>query len=73
MSSPFLTSVRHELRLRGYSIRTEKAYLYWIRFYINYMGMRHPSEMNAPEVKEFLSSLADHRFVAANTQKVAHE
>jgi integron integrase len=71
MSSPFLSSVRHDLRLRGYSIRTEKAHFYWIRFYINYMGKRHPNEMGAPEVKEFLSYLANHRFVAVNTQKVA--
>ncbi|MBG56969.1 MAG: recombinase XerD [Porticoccus sp.] len=71
MSSPFLASVRHDLRLRGYSIRTEKAYLYWIRFYINYTGKRHPTDMGAPEVKAFLSYLANHRFVAVNTQKVA--
>lgn len=71
MASPFLASVRQDLRLRGYSIRTEKAYLYWIRFYINYMGKRHPGEMGAKEVKVFLTYLANERFVAVNTQKVA--
>lgn len=38
MSSPFLESIRRDIRLRGYSIRTEKSYLYWIRGFINYHG-----------------------------------
>ncbi len=71
MASPFIESIRRDIRLRGYSIQTEKAYLYWIRFYINYSGKRHPAEMGAAQVKEFLSFLANQRHVAANTQKVA--
>ncbi len=71
MASPFIESIRRDIRLRGYSLRTEKAYLYWIRFYINYSGKRHPAEMGAAQVKEFLSFLANLRHVAANTQKVA--
>ena len=71
MSSPFLESIRRDIRLRGYSIRTEKAYLYWIRFYINFNNKRHPSELGGPEVKAFLSYLASERHVAVNTQKVA--
>ena len=71
MSSPFLESIRRDIRLRGYGIRTEKAYLYWIRFYINFNNKRHPSELGGPEVKAFLSYLASERHVAVNTQKVA--
>ena len=71
MASPFLESIRQNLRLRGYSLRTEKAYLYWIRFFIRFSGKRHPSEMGANEVRDFLSYLANQRHVAINTQKVA--
>lgn len=70
-SSPFLQSVRAEIRLRGYSIRTEKSYLYWIRQFIYFNNKRHPSHLGADEVKSFLSWLACERHVAVNTQKVA--
>lgn len=71
MASPFIESIRQDIRLRGYSIRTEKAYLYWIRFYIHFIGKRHPKDAGADEVKSFLSYLASDRHVAINTQKVA--
>ena len=71
MPSPFIESVRSNIRLRGYSIRTEKAYLYWIRRFIHYHHMRHPTTMGTIEVKAFLSWLAVERNVAVNTQKVA--
>jgi hypothetical protein len=32
--SPFLETLRREIRRRGYSMRTEKTYLYWIRQFI---------------------------------------
>lgn len=70
-SSPFLESIRKEIRLRGYSIRTEKTYLYWLRHFIIFSKYKHPSEMGAPEVKAFLSYLASERHVATNTQKIA--
>ena len=69
--SPFLEMVRQEVRLRGYSIRTEKTYLFWIRQYILYHQKCHPQHMGGEEVKEFLSWLANSRRVAVNTQKVA--
>lgn len=71
MSSPFLESVRRDIRLRGYSIRTEKAYLYWIRQYIHFHNKQHPTTLGNSEVKLFLSHLANERHVAVNTQKVA--
>jgi integron integrase len=70
-ASPFMAMVRGEIRLRGYSIRTEKSYLFWIKQFILFHQKRHPSEMGAAEVKAFLTSLAVKRNVAINTQKVA--
>ncbi|WP_111642989.1 integron integrase [Marinimicrobium alkaliphilum] len=69
--SPFLEFLRREMRLRGYSIRTEKTYLFWIKRYILFHGKRHPEEMGANEVKAYLTWLAATENVAINTQKVA--
>lgn len=69
--SPFLTKVRKDIRLRGYSIRTEKTYIYWIKQFIYFHHKRHPIDMGAEEVKSYLSSMAENRSVAINTQKVA--
>ncbi|BFM18404.1 integron integrase [Maricurvus nonylphenolicus] len=71
MASPFLTQVRDEIRLRGYSLKTEKAYVHWIKRYIFFHNKRHPKDCGAQEVKQFLTWLASNRKVAANTQKVA--
>lgn len=68
---PFLESVRQDIRLRGYSLRTEKAYLYWIKRYILYHQKTHPENLGAIDVKNFLSWLANSQNVAVNTQKVA--
>lgn len=70
-ASPFLEMVRGEIRLRAYSIRTEKSYLFWIKQFILFHGKRHPADMGASEVKSFLTWLAVGRGVAVNTQKVA--
>ena len=69
--SPFIDSIRRTMRLRGYSIRTEQSYLYWIRYYIRFHKYRHPKEMGRNEVIEFLDHLASDRHVTANTQRVA--
>jgi integron integrase len=71
MPSPFLTDVRRDMRLRGYSIKTEKTYLHWILRYIYFIGKRHPSEAGADEVRGFLTHLAADKKVAVNTQKIA--
>ncbi|MFT7111314.1 MAG: integron integrase [Psychrobacter glaciei] len=69
--SPFLNQIRETMRMRGYSIRTEKTYIGWIKHYIRYHGRQHPSALNAEHVKDFLSYLANSRNVAINTQKTA--
>ncbi|WP_295716706.1 phage integrase N-terminal SAM-like domain-containing protein [uncultured Halovibrio sp.] len=59
------------IRVNHYSSRTEKSYWYWIRYFIRFHQMRHPSEMGAHEVRDFLTWLAVHRNVAAATQNQA--
>ena len=66
-----LDRVREVLRRRHYSIRTEQAYVAWIRRFILYHGKRHPQTMGAREVEAFLSHLAVARKVAASTQNQA--
>lgn len=66
-----LDRVRAAIRLRHYSLRTEQAYVGWIRRYIRYHGIRHPDEMGSLEVVEFLSDLAVEGNVAASTQNQA--
>jgi integron integrase len=69
--SPFLESVRRKFRVLHYSIRTEKSYLYWIKYYIRFHGMRHPKDLRARDIESFLSFLAVERQVSASTQNVA--
>lgn len=66
-----LDQVRHKLRLLHYSIRTEKAYIYWIERYIRFHQIRHPNTMGAREVEQFLSHLAVEDRVSASTQNQA--
>jgi integron integrase len=66
-----LEVVRDTLRRLHYSYRTEKTYLYWIRYFILWSGKRHPREMGAPEVTAYLNFLARERKVAAATQNQA--
>jgi integron integrase len=63
--------VRRKLRVHHYSLRTERAYLGWIRRFILANGRRHPREMGGPEVERFLSRLAVQGQVAASTQNQA--
>jgi hypothetical protein len=63
--------VRRCLRLKHYSIRTERAYLDWVKRLILFHHERHPSEMGADEIRQFLSHLASQRAVAAATQNQA--
>ena len=66
-----LEQVRQRLRTKHYSIRTEESYIHWIRKYILYHNKKHPAEMGANEINEFLSSLAIKKNVAASTQNQA--
>jgi integron integrase len=70
-SSPFLASVRTELRTRRYSIKTEKVYLYWIKHFILFNDKKHPQDMGNHEIERFLNHLAVNREVSAATQNQA--
>ena len=66
-----LDQVRTTIRLRGMSYRTEETYTDWIKRFILFHHKRHPAEMNAPEVRDFLAHLVNDNNVAASTQNVA--
>ena len=68
-SSPLLGQVRDHIRRLHYSIRTETAYLGWIKRYILFHGKRHPQEMGEREIEAFLNHLAVHGQVAARAPK----
>jgi integron integrase len=71
-SSPkLLDRVRWHLRVKHYSIRTEQAYVDWIRRFILFHHKRHPNEMGEREITEFLTHLAVDKHVAASTQNQA--
>ena len=66
-----LDQVRHAIRLCHYSIRTEEAYVNWVRRFILFHNKRHPNEMGQVEVGAFLTHLAVDGRVAASTQNQA--
>ena len=66
-----LDEVRNRLRLKHYSLRTEKVYVYWIRRYILENGKTHPRELGGLAVEAFLSRLATKDQVSASTQNQA--
>jgi len=66
-----LDEVRRTLRVKHYSLRTEQAYVAWVRRFILANGKRHPRELGPAEVEAFLSGLATEGNVAAATQNQA--
>src|SRR5919201_5133729 len=66
-----LDRVRAVLRRKQYSLRTEEAYVAWIKRYILFHHKRHPQELGVPEVEPFLTDLAVQQHVAASTQNQA--
>jgi integron integrase len=66
-----LDQVRARLRLKHYSLRTEQAYVGWVRRFILANDKRHPRDMGVAEVEGFLSTLATRGQVAAGTQNQA--
>ena len=74
-SARLLDQVRERIRYLHYSLSTEKAYLYWVRFFVRWSGrsegMRHPRDMGVREVEAFLTMLATERRVSASTHNQA--
>jgi integron integrase len=69
--SKLLDDVRQTIRLKHYSLRTEEAYTTWIKKYILFHNVRHPSEMGGEEIRQFLTHLAVKENVSASTQNQA--
>ena len=66
-----LDRVRDAIRARHYSLRTEEAYVGWVRRFILFHNKRHPAEMGEAEINRFLTHLAVAENVAASTQNQA--
>jgi integron integrase len=72
VSAPkLLDRVRWHLRVKHYSLRTEKTYVDWIRRFVLFHKKRHPDEMAEPDIAAFLTHLAVDCHVAASTQNQA--
>ena len=66
-----LDQVRDAIRVKNYSMRTEEAYVHWIKRFILFHEKRHPLHMGKHEVSKFLSHLAVEGKVSASTQNQA--
>lgn len=71
VSIRILDQLRERLRYMHYSLRTEQNYVYWVRWYIRWHGVRHPKEMGGKEVEAFLTMLATVRKVSPSTHRQA--
>jgi integron integrase len=66
-----MVRVHEAIRSRHYSLRTEEAYVMWIKRFIFFHNKRHPSSMGGEEVNAFLTYLAVDQNVSASTQNQA--
>ena len=66
-----LDQMRNVLRLKHMSFRTEEAYIHWVKRFILFHDKRHPKDISAQEIRDFLTHLAVHDHVAASTQNGA--
>lgn len=66
-----LDQVRERIRYLHYSLRTEQAYLYWVRAFVRFHGMRHPRELAGEEVEQFLNARVNEQKISASTHKQA--
>lgn len=69
--SKLLDQTRALMRLKHYSYKTEKIYIYWMKKFFHFHQLRHPAEMAAAEVEAFLTDLAVKQSVSASTQNQA--
>jgi len=66
-----LDIVRDKIRVKHYSISTERTYVYWIKHYIFFHNKKHPIEMAKPEIEAYLTHLAVDKKVSPTTQNQA--
>jgi integron integrase len=66
-----LDQMRECIRYKHYSLRTEKAYVFWVQRFIRFHGLKHPRTLGGPEIERYLSHLATAMHVAPSTHKQA--
>ncbi|WP_182026328.1 integron integrase [Vibrio rotiferianus] len=71
MKSQFLLSVKEHMISRHYAKKTIETYLFWIKRYIAFHQLAHPSKLSEDDVERFLSHLAIDEKVAVKTQALA--
>jgi len=69
--SRLLDQLREQIRYRHYSLRTEEAYVHWVRAFVRFHGLQHPRELGKAEIESFLTWLAAERQVSPSTHKQA--
>lgn len=70
-SPRLLDQLRTAIRYKHYSYATEKAYVYWVRFYIRFHNLQHPAKLGAAHVETFLKFLSTQRNVSSSTHNQA--
>lgn len=66
-----LDQLREHIRYRHYSLRTEEAYVHWVKAFIRFHGLQHPRSLGQAEIESFLTWLAAERQVSPSTHKQA--
>ncbi len=66
-----LDIVRDKIRVKHYSMSTERTYIHWIKHYIFFHNKKHPIEMGKEEIEQFLTFLAVQKKVSPTTQNQA--
>lgn len=66
-----LDILRDKIRVKHYSISTEKTYVHWIKSYILFHDKKHPIDMGKNEIEQYLTSLAVKNRVSPTTQNQA--
>lgn len=70
-SQRFMPALRRHMRESGLAYRTEQTYTHWIKRFIHFHKLRHPKELGALDVEEFLNHLSVDSHCSVNTQKIA--
>lgn len=70
-STRLLDQLREQIRYLHYSLRTEEAYVYWVKQFVRFHGLKHPRDMGADELRAFLTMLANERKVSVSTHNKA--
>jgi integrase len=66
-----LDMLRRAVRDKHYSLSTKRTYVYWVRWYIRFHGLRRPKDMGGDEIRTFLSYLNNERQIAGSTYSQA--